>query len=75
MNESKNVSEFIKTLGVKAIRAGTRCARSAPTNWKADGGIPPRYYPNFEILCRRVGLKCERRFFLFAAPVEAKVEK
>ncbi len=67
-----DVSGFINTIGHKVIRDHTGVSKSAPGNWKKDGGIPPRYYPIFEKICKIVGVKCERRFFLFAEPAPPK---
>lgn len=63
-----DVSGFIDTIGQKVIRRHTGVSKSAPGNWKKDGGIPPRYFPIFEDICARARIICERRFFLFAEP-------
>ncbi len=64
------VSDLIDTLGQRAIREATGASRTAPSNWKTDGIIPPRYFPIFEEMCARARIRCERRFFAFAEPAE-----
>ena len=65
----QDVGWFVEKLTHKVIRTHTGVSKSAPGNWKFDGGIPPRYYPIFKDMCAAARIRCERKFFFFAKPV------
>ena len=57
-------SELIDALGGnKPVSEMMQVRRSAVSNWRKFGQLPPRLYLKFEDACRARGVKCPRELF------------